>query len=133
MITAQKKVVCIDAQTKQFDNAHTRKSIDSVLEQNGFEVIHTPQEEKDMSVVCSEIPDIVLLDMSDNEHSVWDFYHQIRQSTFTCNIPVILITGKTTRIEDVLQIYAANAADCLMKPFAPQELLTSINQVLFLN
>lgn len=129
-MNAQKKVVCLDVQTEQFDQSPAVRHIDTVLEKNGFEVVHTPQEEKGIHAVCRETPDVVLLDMSNNQSSVWDLYHQIRQSTLTCNIPVIIITGKVTRIEDVLQLYAANAADCLMKPFAPQELVSSINQAL---
>ena len=129
-MNALKKVVCLDAQTEQFDSSPAVSNIDTVLEKNGFEIVHTPSEERGIHVVCRETPDVVLLDMSDNRRSVWDLYHQIRQSTLTCNIPVILITSKATRIEDVLQVYAANAADCLMKPFAPQELLSSINHAL---
>lgn len=130
MTRTQKKVVCLGAQTEQFDSFSTTHYIDTILANNGFEVVHTPQEENGIHAVCRETPDIVLLDMSDNQSSVWDLYQQIRESTLTCNIPIILISGKTGRIEDVLKIYAANAADCLLKPFAPQELVTSINQVL---
>lgn len=130
MTITQKKVVCLDAQTEQLGPFPTSNNIDTILKNNGFEVVHTLQEERGIHAICRETPDVVLLDMSDNQSSVWDLYQQIRQSALTCNIPVILITGKTTRIEDILKIYAANAADCLMKPFAPQELVTSINQVL---
>ncbi|MBE2221222.1 MAG: response regulator [Anaerolineae bacterium] len=128
-MNAQRKVVCLDGQTKQVDPSPTVNHLDTVLENNGFEVVHAPQEQ-DIHAVCRETPDVVLFDMSDNHRSVWDIYHHIRQSTLTCNIPVIIITNKVTRIEDVMQLYAANAADCLMKPFAPQELVSSINQVL---
>lgn len=129
-MNAQKKVVCLDAQTENLDQPSIKTNLDIELAKNGFEVVHTPREAEGIHAVCRETPDVVLLDMSDNRSAVWDLYHQIRQSTRTCNIPVILITEKATRIEEVLQIYAANAADCLMKPFAPQELVTSINQVL---
>ena len=130
MTNQQKKIVCLNAQTEQFDALTTTHTLNDILEDHGFEVIHSPPEETGYHAVCRETPDIVLFDMSDNQPSVWDLYQQIRESTLTRNIPVILITGKTSRIEDVLQIYAANAADCLLKPFAPQELVTSINQVL---
>lgn len=130
MTSIQKKVVCLDAETAQFDPSPTPSNIDTVLANNGFEVVHTSQEEKGVHAVCRETPDVVLLDMSDNKSLVWDLYQQIRESALTCNIPVILITEKATSIEAVMQIYAANAADCLIKPFAPQDLLLSINQVL---
>ena len=130
MTSIQKKVVCLDAQTEQNDPSPTTNNIDTILTNNGFEVVHTPQEAEMIHAVCRETPDVVLLDMSDNKSSVWDLYQQIRESALTCNIPVILITEKATSIEEVMQIYAANAADCLIKPFAPQDLMLSINQVL---
>lgn len=126
----QKKVVCLDVQSEYSDSLKTDQTIDFVLQKNGFEVIHSPQEEQVVNVVCQETPDIILIDINQDMHSVWDIYRQIRQSNRTCNIPIILITAKVTRIEDILQLYAANAADCLVKPFAPQELMTSINKVL---
>ena len=122
MIT-QKKVVCIEHDLAPED-------FDSVLAQNGFEVIHTPIQENNVSCVSRETPDIILIDVSNCPSSIWDIYHQIRQSVRTCNVPVILIASKVKRIEDLQQLYAANAADCLMKPFVPQELVTSINKAL---
>ena len=130
MPITQKKVVCLNAQTEHFNSFSTTNNLDIVLQDNGFEIVHTPQEKEGIHAVYRETPDVVLLDMSENKSSVWDLYQQIRKSALTCNIPVILITGKTSRIEDILKIYAANAADCLIKPFAPQELVISINQVL---
>ncbi len=126
----QKKVVRLDTQTNSSSESKTTQDVDSLLRKNGFEIIHTLQEEKGVHVICQETPDVVLLDIDLDKHSVWDLYHQIRQSRLTCNIPVILITEKATRIEDVIKIYAANAADCLIRPFSPQELVSSINQVL---
>ena len=119
MIT-QKKIVCIEHE----------EDFDSVLAQNGFEVIHTTIKESDVSRVSRETADVILIDLSNCPSTIWDMYHQIRQSLHTCNIPVILIASKVKRIEELQQLYAANAADCLMKPFAPQELVTSINQAL---
>ena len=120
---AQKKVVCIEHDL-------TPENFDSVLAQNGFEVIHTPIQENNVSCVSRETPDVILIDLSNCPRSIWDMYYQIRQSTRTCNVPVILIAAKVKTIEDLQLLYAANAADCLMKPFAPQELVTSINQAL---
>ncbi len=119
----QKKVVCIEHEIAPED-------FDIILAQNGFEVIHTTHQENSVNCVNQETPDIILIDLSNCPSSIWDMYHQIRQSIRTCNIPVILIASKVNRIEELQQLYAANAADYLMKPFAPQELVMSINQAL---
>jgi DNA-binding response OmpR family regulator len=123
IMIAQKKVVCIEHDL-------VPENFDSVLAQNGFEVIHTPIQENNVNYVSRETPDVILIDISNCPNSVWDMYHQIRHSARTCNVPIILIASKVNRIEDLQQLYAANAADCLMKPFALQELVTSIKQAL---
>jgi DNA-binding response OmpR family regulator len=120
---AQKKVVCIEHDVAPED-FHT------VLAQYGFEVVRTPLQKSDVSCVSRETPDVILIDLSNCPNSIWDMYHQIRKSVRTCNIPIILITTKAKSIEELQQLYAANAADCLVKPFAPQELVMSINQAL---
>lgn len=120
---AQKKVVCIEHDVAPED-------FDKVLAQNGFEVVHTTVQKSDVSCVSRETPDVILIDLSNCPSSIWDMYHQIRQSLRTCNIPVILISSKAKSIEELQQLYAANASDYLMKPVAPQELVMSINQAL---
>lgn len=120
-----KKVVCIDIPE---EDASTH--IDTVLADHGYKVVHTRQTETAVQAVRRETPDIVLIDLSDSDQTVWDIYHQIKESTLTCNIPVIIISAKMTRIEDIRRLYTANAAEYLIKPFAPQELLSSIKQIL---
>ena len=119
----QKKVVCIE-------HNELPEDFDSVLAQSGFEVVHTPFHESNVNGVSRETPDVILIDLSNCPSSIWGMYHQIRRSTRTCNVPVILIAAKSKSIEDLQMLYAANAADYLMKPFATHELVTSIKQAL---
>ncbi len=121
---SSKKVVYIEA------NAQQPNGMDNLLAQHGFEVMHTPHEQVELSLFWREAPDVVLLDISGGQQSAWRFFHQLRQSVRTCNIPIIVITSKITAIEDVRQLYAANAADYLSKPFSPHELLDCINRTL---
>jgi DNA-binding response OmpR family regulator len=120
----QKKVVYIEAHTQQPNGT------DHLLAQHGFEILHTPHEQLELNMVWREAPDVVLLDMSESQQAVWPIFYQLRQSVRTCNIPIIVITAKITAIEDVRQLYAANAADYLSKPFSPHELLDCLNRTL---
>ncbi len=118
----QRTVVYIEAQP-QFE-----ESIDNFLAQHGFEFIRATHAEANM--VHQEPPDVLLLDMSAEREHIWATFHQFRHSMRTCNIPIILITPRMTTIEDIRQLYAANAAEYLTKPYTPHELLESIDRAL---
>ncbi len=57
IMIAQKKIVCIEHELSP-------KDLDSVLAQNGFEVIHTPIQENNVSCISRETPDVILIDLS---------------------------------------------------------------------
>jgi DNA-binding response OmpR family regulator len=119
-----KKIVCIHTPV------HTHNPILAVLTQHGFDVVQAPGTAACVRTVSQEIPDVVLLELSGGQHGLWDTYYQIRKSPQTCNIPIILLAPKATRIEEVQQLYAADAADYLTLPAAPRDLLTCVEQVL---
>lgn len=123
-MSTPRTVVCIEAQPQY------EESIDTFLAQYGFEMIRAPHADGAVSLVQQEPPDVLLLDMSVEQELVWAMFHQIRHSMRTCNIPIILITPRMTTIEHIRQLYAANAAGYLTKPYTPHELLESIDRAL---
>jgi DNA-binding response OmpR family regulator len=46
-------------------------------------------------------------------------------------IPVIVVTAKAQSIDKVLGLHIAKVDDYISKPFSPQELLNSVERVLF--
>lgn len=80
-------------------------------------------------MVKHEIPDLVLLDLMMPDMDGWDVYHKIKEAENTRTIPVIVITAKAQAIDKVLGLRIAKVDDYICKPFTPQELVTSIEQV----
>ncbi|MCA9876018.1 MAG: response regulator [Ardenticatenaceae bacterium] len=120
----QRTVVCIEVQPQ------VEEDIDSFLAQYGIEFIRAAHAEGTVSLVHQEPPDVLLMDMSAEQEMLWTMFHQFRNSMRTCNIPIILISPRITTIEHIRQLYAANAAGYLTKPYTPHELLESIDRVL---
>jgi two-component system, OmpR family, response regulator VicR len=81
-------------------------------------------------MVKQEVPDLVLLDLMMPDMDGWDVYHKIKEAENTRSIPVIVITAKAQAIDKVLGLRIAKVDDYICKPFTPQELVTSIEQVL---
>jgi DNA-binding response OmpR family regulator len=48
----------------------------------------------------------------------------------TRNIPVIVVTAKAQSIDKVLGLHIAKVDDYIAKPFSPQELMASVENVL---
>lgn len=124
VMPSSRTVVCIEAQPA------VEESVDSFLAQYGFDIIRATYTDGAVNLVQQEPPDVLLLDMSAEQELIWGMFHQFRRSMRTCNIPIILITPRLTTIEHIRQIYAANAAGYLTKPFTADELLESIDRAL---
>ena len=60
----------------------------------------------------------------------WEVYQKMKADESTKSIPVIVVTAKAQSIDKVLGLHIAKVDDYITKPFGPQELLESVEQVL---
>jgi DNA-binding response OmpR family regulator len=60
----------------------------------------------------------------------WEVYQQMKADQATKDIPVIVVTAKAQSIDKVLGLHIAKVDDYITKPFSPQELLASVDNVL---
>ena len=74
-------------------------------------------------------PDVILLDVELPDINGFDVLARIRQHPILKSIPVIMVTGQTTR-QDVLRGLAGGADGYITKPFDYDILLTGIRSVL---
>jgi two-component system, OmpR family, response regulator VicR len=101
-----------------------------ILSRRGFTVKGAQGGKKGLELVNAEPPDLILLDLMMPDIDGWDVYQQIKSHENTRNIPVIVITAKAQAIDRVLGLHIAKVDDYICKPFRPQELLESIENVL---
>ena len=101
-----------------------------ILSRKGYQVIGAVGGREGLEVVREQIPDLVLLDLMMPDIEGWNVYQQIRADEATKHIPVIIITAKAQNIDKVLGLHIAKVDDYISKPFSPQDLVTSVEQVL---
>ena len=101
-----------------------------ILTRRGFQVKGMHGGQRGLEAVFKEIPDLVLLDLTMPGMDGWEVYQQIKANEQTKNIPVIIITAKAQPIDRVLGLHIAKVDDYISKPFRPQDLIDSVNQVL---
>lgn len=83
-----KKILIVD------DDADLVEAITSLLESKGYEVISAPNGEEGFQKAKSLSPDLMLLDvMMTRKTEGFDVVRNIKSSTETRDIPVVMITG----------------------------------------
>lgn len=111
------------------DDATTRRLIEFKLKREGFAVeAHTNGEEL-LARAPAFAPQLVILDLM---MPVKDGYTTLRalknDATFAA-VPVLMLSGKNQE-EDVVRCLNAGAADYMVKPFSPDELVVRVRKLI---
>ncbi|HEX7541288.1 MAG TPA: response regulator [Anaerolineales bacterium] len=119
-----KTILCIEDDQEMID------LIRLILRRRGFEILGANSGKEGLEIIRKDHPDLVLLDLMMPEMDGWEVYQQMKADEATKNIPVIVVTAKAQSIDKVLGLHIAKVDDYIAKPFSPQELSTSIDNVL---
>ncbi len=101
-----------------------------ILNRRGFIVKGADGGIQGYEMVLAEKPDLVLLDLMMPDMDGWDVYHKMKEQESIRHIPVIVITAKAQSIDKVLGLRIAKVDAYICKPFTPQELVSSVEQIL---
>jgi CheY-like chemotaxis protein len=82
-----KKILVID------DEAHIRKYLTSVLEDNGYETCAAADGEEGMEILEKERPDLITLDLQMPGDTGTRFYRNMSRSKDFKDLPVIVVSG----------------------------------------
>jgi len=118
------RVLCIE------DEPEMIELIRLILSRAGYEVLGAESGSEGLELLSEEKVDLILLDLMMPEMDGWEVYQRLKANEHTRDIPVIIVTAKAQRIDRVLGLYIVGADDYITKPFSPQELVRSIEQIL---
>lgn len=104
--------------------------VSMILSRRGFQVKGAQGGKNGLEMLATERPDIILLDLMMPDMDGWEVYQQIKSNEELKNIPVIVVTARAQAIDRVLGLHIAKVDDYICKPFRPQELLESVENVL---
>ena len=120
----KKLILCIEDEEEMID------LIRLILTRRGFDVRGANGGKEGLEIIRTEHPDLILLDLMMPDMDGWEVYQQMKADDATKNIPVIVVTAKAQSIDKVLGLHIAKVDDYIAKPFSPQELLNSVDNVL---
>jgi len=125
MVEKETKIIlCIEDEPEMID------LIRLILSRRGFVVRGANSGEEALTIMHAEQPDLVLLDLMMPDMDGWEVYQRMKSDEATKKIPVIVVTARAQSIDKVLGLHIAKVDDYIAKPFSPQELLNSVDDVL---
>ena len=99
------------------------------FEQEGYDVVRTPDGEEALLLSKESPPDIVLLDWMIEGLSGIEVCRRLRRATDTANVPIIMLTARGEE-EDRIRGLETGADDYVTKPFSPRELVARVAAIL---
>jgi two-component system phosphate regulon response regulator PhoB len=111
------------------DDRDIRELVVTKLSGAGFRVIAVADGVAALSAIREQSPDVALLDVMMPGSSGLDVIGKLRTDERTAAIPVILLSAKSQDF-DVETGLASGAADYIVKPFSPRELVERVEAVL---
>ncbi|HEV8534912.1 MAG TPA: response regulator [Candidatus Limnocylindria bacterium] len=107
-----------------------RQMVRITLSTQGWTIVEAKNGNEALSLVRSEKPDLVLLDVDMGPGpNGFDVCRQIKADEATKDIPVVMLTAHESDSDRAIG-FAAGATQYLTKPFGPLELIDTIRGIL---
>ena len=106
------------------------REIESIALKNSNYIVSAFENAKEFYKKLDElVPDLILLDVMLPDESGYDIVRKLRKRPATQDIPIIMVTAKTTEM-DMITGFDGGADDYIKKPFSIMELITRVKALL---
>jgi len=114
------------------DDPDIVKYLETVLRDNGYEVLTAGGGEQGLALARSERPDLICLDIAMPEPTGVRVYRDLRDDPELRTIPVVMVTGILPQFREFIhrRKRVPPPAGYISKPFEVAELLATIERVL---
>ncbi len=111
------------------DNIDLIQVLGLTLELQGHEVIRATNGKQGLNIATSQLPDLILLDITLPDMDGFAAARQIRQNPKTRSIPILAATGRAF-FEDQEACLQNGCDDYISKPFTPKQVASRIKKLL---
>lgn len=106
------------------------REIETIALKNSNYIVSAFENAKEFCKKLDElVPDLILLDVMLPDESGYDIVRKLRKRPATQEIPIIMVTAKTTEM-DMIKGLDGGADDYIKKPFSIMELITRVKALL---
>jgi DNA-binding NtrC family response regulator len=118
-----RKIIVID------DSVVIRRTVKDMLAKGNFEVLEAKDGAEGWNLICSENPNLIMLDFILPKMNGWQVYQEIQKQQKLTTIPLVLMSGRkdevTGKISEPFQHFAF-----IEKPFDQKQLLDGIKEAM---
>ncbi|HVF52731.1 MAG TPA: response regulator [Actinomycetota bacterium] len=111
------------------DEEGVRALVRMTLESDDYEILEASDGEEALRLARSELPQLVLLDVTMPELDGFEVCKALKGDAATSHIAVVLLTARTQKA-DQAKAAEVQADDYFTKPFSPVALLSKVDEVL---
>ena len=112
------------------DDDESIREIETIALKNSNYIVSAFENAKEFYKKLDElVPDLILLDVMLPDESGYDIVRKLRKRPATQDIPIIMVTAKTTEM-DMIKGLDGGADDYIKKPFSIMELITRVKALL---
>lgn len=106
------------------------REIETIALKNSNYIVSAFENAKEFYKKLDElVPDLILFDVMLPDESGYDIVRKLRKRPATQDIPIIMVTAKTTEM-DMIKGFDGGADDYIKKPFSIMELITRVKALL---
>jgi DNA-binding NarL/FixJ family response regulator len=109
------------------EDATSRAQLARVLEAAGYEIIQVASGEEALRAISEVRPSIVLLEIPLGDLSGYEVCRALRANA--SDMPIVFVSGSRTESYDRVAGLLVGADDYIVKPYAPDELLTRVRHL----
>ncbi len=111
------------------DERDIRDLIAFTLQFAGYEVLTANNGEEAYQIALKEVPDLILSDVRMPKMTGYEMCRLIKAEARTAHVPVVFLSakGQETEVQSGLD---AGASEYLLKPFAPDQLMAKVAEIL---
>lgn len=111
------------------DDDNIREIEEFAFKNSGFDVASFSRASTFFDKLQDTLPDLIVLDVMLPDENGIDIVKQLRSSSITRRIPVIMVTAKTSEL-DLVKGLENGADDYIKKPFSVMELISRVKALL---
>lgn len=111
------------------DEPHIIRLVSFKLKKAGFDVLTAVNGQQALELTLSEQPALILLDVMLPDADGYAVCYQLKEQLGPQAPKIVLLSARSREI-DILKGYESGADSYITKPFDPQNLLTSVEQIL---
>lgn len=104
--------------------------VSKMLEKEGYDVATARSGEECLEILKKKKPDLILLDIMMEGIDGWEVCKKIKEDKRTKNIPVVMLTVRTSNDSKRRSFEYAHCDAHIDKPFAREELIATIKKLL---